>query len=873
MKKEGAYQLFVTLILLGMLFALSASAQQTAAVVPHFVRFGGTLTNGSGHPLTGTVGVTFSLYADQQSVTPLWFETQNVVADRNGHYSIQLGSTKLDGLPTDLFTSGEARWLGVQPEGQAEQPRVLLLSVPYALKAGDAETVGGLPPSAFVLSNAGPASTNAKGSGASVSPKSSVPPANPAVTGKGVLDYIPMWDTASDIVDSVIFQKSSLIGIATTTPAATLDVNGKTDVRDTFTLFPKSTDPTLAINGTTFKIDSTGKVTFVSGQTFPGAGTITGITTATGSGLSGGGTTGTLSLKIPSAGITNAMLASSKITLNANTAGGLTTPGAMTLGTTYTIGLKPCSANQILQYSGTVWNCATGGSGTITGVTAGTDLTGGGTSGTVKLSLDTTKVPLLAASNTFTGNQSVSGTVTATSFSGNGANLTNVNASQLGGLASSAFAQLSANNTFSGTQTVNNSISINSSNISSMNVNNTGAGNGIQAFANNSSGYALYGGNSGAGTGVGGVGSINGVYGSSTSSTGVGMHGLWGTSSSYGNGTSGVGVWGDSSVGAGVYGTSDGTSAGVIGASNSGQGVVGFSNSSVGVYADSVMAQGVVAISDSYVGAYGEYVYTSNTGAGFGSAGVWGDTGATTAFGVLGTADDGNALFGKNYSTGNETLYVENDGAPSGGVSPAAARFAGPGAATWCEIFMDPSNNNVGDLTCTGTKSAAVPVDGNRMVRLYAVEATDNWFEDAGSAQLTDGKVVVPFERVFAQTVNGEADYHVFLTPNGECEGLYIASKSAQGFEVRELHGGHSNISFDYRLMARRKGYEQVRMEDVTAQFELAKRNAEQRAQLLEANKLKHKMPERPALPHKNGHNTALPVSQPAPVKISSGSR
>ena len=84
----------------------------------------------------------------------------------------------------------------------------------------------------------------------------------------------------SDIVDSLIFQKSSSIGINTKTPAATLDVNGKADVRDTLTLFPKGTDSTLAVNGTAFKVDSTGKITFVSGQTFPGksgSGTVTSV--------------------------------------------------------------------------------------------------------------------------------------------------------------------------------------------------------------------------------------------------------------------------------------------------------------------------------------------------------------------------------------------------------------------------------------------------------------------------------------------------------------------------------------------------------------------------------------------------------------------
>lgn len=68
-----------------------------------------------------------------------------------------------------------------------------------------------------------------------------------------------------------------------------------------------------------------------------------------------------------------------------------------------TIGLKPCAANQILQYSGTAWNCASAGTGTITVLTAGSDLTGGDTSGNITLNLDTTKVPRLVVDNNFTG--------------------------------------------------------------------------------------------------------------------------------------------------------------------------------------------------------------------------------------------------------------------------------------------------------------------------------------------------------------------------------------------------------------------------------------------------------------------------------------
>jgi hypothetical protein len=113
---------------------------------------------------------------------------------------------------------------------------------------------------------------------------------------------------------------------------------------------------------------------------FAGGGTLTGVTTASGSGLTGGGTSGTLNLSL-----TNG-----------------------------------CAANQVLQYNGSSWICAA--VGTITGVTAGTDLVGGGTSGNVTLSLNTAATNALYAQlggiNTFTASQTVDGTITA-NLSGN----------------------------------------------------------------------------------------------------------------------------------------------------------------------------------------------------------------------------------------------------------------------------------------------------------------------------------------------------------------------------------------------------------------------------------------------------------------------
>jgi len=231
------------------IFAQDAQPSTTATsqqVVPTLVHFSATLNDGSGKPLTGLVGVTFYLYQQQEGGSPVWMETQNVQAGKNGSYSVMLGSTTSEGLPTDVFASGQARWLGVQVQGQAEQPRVMLLSVPYALKAGDAQTIGGLPPSAFVKADV---------TGSNNSRKSKNNPANESQ------NYIPVFtDGSGDLGNSILYQLGSTeVGIGTTSPSATLEVNGTT------------------------KFD--GLANFASGQSFPG--TVTGIKAGTGISVTG----------------------------------------------------------------------------------------------------------------------------------------------------------------------------------------------------------------------------------------------------------------------------------------------------------------------------------------------------------------------------------------------------------------------------------------------------------------------------------------------------------------------------------------------------------------------------------------------------------
>ena len=215
----------------------NGAAAQAAVSAPRLIQFSGVLGDANGKPLTGVQGVTFALYKDQEGGAPLWLETQNVTADAEGRYAVLLGSASTEGLPLEFFSSGEARWLGMQVNlpGEAEPPRVLLVSVPYALKAADAETLGGQPLSAFVLASPSPDRQGGDTSGESTNGSASKdkPFVNTAAFG------LPTASTTTDgqiakftggsgaVTDSLITETSDgKIGIGTTAPQSALHLMG-----------------------------------------------------------------------------------------------------------------------------------------------------------------------------------------------------------------------------------------------------------------------------------------------------------------------------------------------------------------------------------------------------------------------------------------------------------------------------------------------------------------------------------------------------------------------------------------------------------------------------------------------------------------------
>jgi len=81
--------------------------------------------------------------------------------------------------------------------------------------------------------------------------------------------------------------------------------------------------------------------------------------------------------------------------------------------------------NQIQYYSGSAW---VANDGDISGITAGTGLTGGGTAGTISIAVDTTVVATTSNTLTMTGKTLSAGTLTGTTNVTGDINLSAVNA-------------------------------------------------------------------------------------------------------------------------------------------------------------------------------------------------------------------------------------------------------------------------------------------------------------------------------------------------------------------------------------------------------------------------------------------------------------
>jgi hypothetical protein len=93
----------------------------------------------------------------------------------------------------------------------------------------------------------------------------------------------------------------------------------------------------------------------------------------------------------------------------------------------------------------------------------------------------------------------------------------------------------------------------------------------------------------------------------------------------------------------------------------------------------------------------------------------------------------------------------------------------------------------------------------------FAARTSQPTIDDMGEATLRNGSAHVALSGDYANAIDTHKPYLVMLTPEGDAS-LYIANRTASGFDVREVGGGRASLSFAYRIVGKPFGVRDERL-------------------------------------------------------------
>ncbi|MBI5019932.1 MAG: hypothetical protein HZB59_00695 [Ignavibacteriales bacterium] len=195
---------------------------------------------------------------------------------------------------------------------------------------------------------------------------------------------------------------------------------------------------------------------------------------------------------------------------------------------------------------------------------------------------------------------------------------------------------------------------------------------------------------------------------------------------------------------------------------------------------------------------------------------AWSGTGKNTGVDILTTGGSDSSTYGLYSNTFNSStgkVYSGYFNAEDYGTGTKYGVYARAPISGWAGYFQGDLGVSNNLYVYGGTKSAAVQTDDGSFHALYCQESPENWFEDFGEGHLINGKITIKIDPLYAQTVNTSTTYHVFLTPHNEPIVLAVANRRAASFDVVGPVG--SNNSFSYRIVIKRKGFENQRLTQV----------------------------------------------------------
>jgi hypothetical protein len=341
----------------------------------------------------------------------------------------------------------------------------------------------------------------------------------------------------------------------------------------------------------------------------------------------------------------------------------------------------------------------------------------------------------------------------------------------------------------------------------------------------------------------------SGVTGTSVNGTGV-------TGTATGSaGQNGVAGFSASTFGSGVYGQNSSTGFGVAGRNTS----TGHNNGAAGVLADggpandglhvtSAAANGVYAFAQTGTALFANQgpntlapeLYLQDTSSSnnkiIQAVGPSGNVfeldthgNVTIASNLLAaSANLGSATLGSTSLSGNLDISGTGSKIVNTTSSNDALTLYGGGVGTGSEVFSVRDSNadeelvvdDKGDtyisgfLIVYGGCQTGCVAGGKRVnaVTEYAPLESEPTIEDNGEATLFGGFAYVPLDPKFANVMDKNASYLVSVTPEGDCNGLYVAQRTPSGFAVRELRNGRESLGFEYRIVAKRYGERAARL-------------------------------------------------------------
>lgn len=265
------------------------------------------------------------------------------------------------------------------------------------------------------------------------------------------------------------------------------------------------------------------------------------------------------------------------------------------------------------------------------------------------------------------------------------------------------------------------------------------------------------------------------------------------------------------------------TNAGVAGRSYYGTGVAGvtsFDSSANGFFQQGTLGVDISKTQNENAGVRGQ---SRN------NAGVYGEAFGTTVpscggilcpksgVGVLGESDQGTGVFA--YGALAASVISDSRRFPALAVfnqKRGALIGAWGGQDNRSQVLSLDINGNLtlaGSVTQHGSPMTVRTTSHGDEVGTFTPQQSTPTMEDFGEAQLVEGRAVVRLDPRFVSTIDGRFRYLVFLTPQGDSNGLYVAHKTADAFLVREHNTamtirerGASNVVFDYRIVAQPYG-------------------------------------------------------------------